>query len=135
MMLPDFAIQLIERVENLLQHLMTARREAVNPRRRGAFWFRRAKPAALRHSRQHRVERPGTQAVSVVVQLVQHPMTINALLSSMVKDMNLPEREEKLANDWIAHAAPMIPPRIGRLARSGGQRIPAIGRGRCVLDT
>ncbi len=130
MMLPDFAIQLIERVENLLQHLMTARREAVNPRRRGAFWFRRAKPAALRHSRQHRIERPRTQAIAVVVQLVQHPMTINALFSSMVKDMDLPEREEKLANDWIAHAAAMIPPRIGRLARSGGQRIPAIGRGR-----
>ena len=130
MMLPDFPIQFIERVENLLQHLMTARREAVNPRRRGAFWFRRAKPPALRHSRQHRIERPRTQAIAVVVQLVQHPMTVDATFSGMVQDMNLPEGEEKLANDWIAHAAAMIPPRIGRLARSGGQRIPAIGRGR-----
>ena len=134
-MLPDLAIQFIERVENLLQDLVTAGCEAVDPRRLGAFWFRRAKPPALRHSRQHRIERPRTQAIAVVVQLVQHPMTINALFGSMVEDMDLPEREEKLANDWIAHAAPMIPPRIGRLPRLSGQRIPAIGRGRCVFDT
>ena len=92
MILPDFAIQFIERVENLLQYLMTARREAVDTRRLGAFRFRRAKPPALRHSRQHRIERPRTQARAVVMQLVHHPMTINALFGSLVMYINLPER-------------------------------------------
>ena len=90
-------------IENLLEDLVTARRETVDARRLRALRLRRAQPTAFRHSRQHRIERPRTQAIAVVVQFFEHPMSVDALFGGVVKDVDLPEGEQELANDWIAH--------------------------------
>ena len=102
-MLADFAIQFIQRVENPFQDLVTAGREAVDARRGGALWLGRAKPATLRHSRQHGIQRSWTESVAVVVQFLEHPVTVDALFGGVVEDVDLPEGEKELADDWIAH--------------------------------
>ena len=86
-----FAVQFIERIENLFEDLVPSSGEAVHPCRFGPFRLCRAQPAALGHSRQHGIQRSRTQAITVMVQLFQHPLTIDALFSGVVEDMNLPE--------------------------------------------
>lgn len=99
----DFAIQFIQRVENPFQDVVTSGREAVDARRGGALWLSRAKPATLRHSGQHGIQRAGTESIAVVVEFLEHPVTVDALLGGVVEDMDLPEGEKELADDWIAH--------------------------------
>jgi hypothetical protein len=103
-MFSHFAVQLIQRVEDLLKDLVTARRQPVYARRLGALRLSRAKPAALGHPRQHGIQRPRTQAITVVVQLLEHPLTIDALVGGVVEDVNLPEGEKELTDDWISHS-------------------------------
>jgi hypothetical protein len=105
-MLSNFAVQFVQRVEDLLQDIVTAGRETVQTHRLGALWLRCAQPTALRHSRQHRIQRTWTQAIAVVVQLSKHPLTIDALFGGMMEDMDLPEGEKELANNGIAHTGP-----------------------------
>lgn len=104
----DFTIQFIQRVKDLVDDLATAGRETVHPRRLGALRFRRAKPAALGHSRQHRIQRTWTQAIAVALQFFEHPLTIDALLGGVVEDVDLPKGEKELAHDRIAHDRPII---------------------------
>jgi hypothetical protein len=108
MMPTDFTIQLIERIEDSLEYLVTAGCETVDPRRLGALRLGRTKPATRRHPCQHRIQRPWTQVIAVVAQFFQHPVTIDALFSGMVENVDLPEGEEELADDRIAHNGFMI---------------------------
>jgi hypothetical protein len=101
-------MELVQRVENLIEDLVTAGRETVHPRRLGALRFRRAKPAALSHSRQHRIQRAWTQAIAMVLQFFKHPLTIDALLGGVVEDVDLPKGEKEFAYDRIAHDRPII---------------------------
>jgi hypothetical protein len=39
----------------------------------------------------------------VALQFLEHPLTIDAVLLSMVQDVDLPERQQKLANDGVGH--------------------------------
>ena len=105
MMLSHFTIQFVQRVEDLLQDGVTAGRETVHTRRLGALWFRRAKPAALGHSGQHRIQRAWTQAIAVFAQFFKHPLTVDALFGGVVEDVDLPEGEKEFAHDRIAHEA------------------------------
>jgi hypothetical protein len=37
------------------------------------------------------------------MKFLQHPMPIHTLFFGVVKDVNLPERQQKLTNDGIGH--------------------------------
>jgi hypothetical protein len=104
----DFTIQFIQRVEDLIEDLATAGRETVHARRLGTLRFSRAKPAALGHSRQHWIQRAWTQAIAMVLQFFEHPLTIDALLGGVVEDVDLPKGEKEFAYDRIAHDRPII---------------------------
>ena len=107
-MFSNFTVQFIQRVEDLIEDLATTGRETVHTRRLRALRFRRAKPAALGHSRKHRIQRAWTQAIAMVLQFFKHPLTIDALLGGVVKDVDLPKGEKELAYDRIAHDLPII---------------------------
>jgi hypothetical protein len=107
-MLAHFTIQLVQGVEDSGENVAAAWREAVDARRGGSLRFRRAKPAPFRHARQHRVQRAWTEPVPVVVQLFEHPVAVDALFGGVVEDVDLPEGEKELADDWIAHDRLMI---------------------------
>jgi hypothetical protein len=102
-MLSHFTVQFIERVEDLLEDLATTWRQSVDARCFRAFGLGGTKPATLRHSREHRIQRPRAEAVAVVVQLLKHPLTVDTLFARVVKNVDLPEGEQKLADDGIAH--------------------------------
>ncbi len=106
----NFTVKLIERLTDPIQRLLPARSEPVDPRRFGPLGFSGSKPAACGHPRQHRIQRARTQAIAVVLQLLEHPLAVDTLLVSMMKDMNLPERKEELTDDRIAHRLPIIAP-------------------------
>lgn len=86
-----------------MEDLVTARGETVHARTLGALRLGRAKPAALRHAREHRIQRAWTQVIAVVVQFFEHPLTVDAPFGGVVEDVDLPEGEKELAYDWIAH--------------------------------
>ena len=48
----------------------------------------------------------------MVVQFFKHPLAIDALFGRMVEDMDLPEGEQELAYNGIAHDRPIIALRI-----------------------
>src|ERR1700733_11068916 len=82
----NFTIELIERFADPIQHLLAGRGETVDPRRLGPLGFRGSKPAARGHPRQHRIQRARAQAIAVALQLLEHPLAIDTLLVSMMKD-------------------------------------------------
>jgi hypothetical protein len=100
--LANLTVQFIERIENVREDVVTARRETVHTRGLGALRLRCAQPASRRHARQHRIQRARTQSITVVMQLLEHPVAINPLLGRVVENVDLPEREQELADDWIA---------------------------------
>jgi hypothetical protein len=103
-----FTIQFIERIEDVAEDLVTAGRETVHTRRLGTLRLRRTKPATGRHARQHRIQRARTQAIPVMVQFFEHPLAIDPLFGGVVKNVDLPEGEKELANDWVTHHAAII---------------------------
>jgi hypothetical protein len=83
--------------------------QAIDARRFGPSRLRGAQPSSPRHPCQDRIERARAEAITMMVQLFQHPLTVNPPpVSGMVEDMNLPEREEKFTGNRIAHAAVII---------------------------
>jgi len=62
-----------------------------------------SKPAALGHPREHRIERAWTEAIAVLLEFFEHPLAVHALFVGVVKNMDLPEGEEKLSHNRIAH--------------------------------
>ena len=110
-MASDFAVQLIQRGESSTQDFVAPGCEAINPRSFGAFRLRRPQPAALRHARQHRVQRARTQAVPMAVQFFEHPLTVDALFIRVMKNVNLPECQQEFADNRIPrHLAIIAPP-------------------------
>jgi hypothetical protein len=99
----SFTVQLVECCAHPIEHGMALWRETVHAWTFRALWFRRAQPAMAGHSRQHRVQRTGTQAVAVAVQLLQHPLAIHALLGGVMKDVDLPEGEEEFTDNRVLH--------------------------------
>jgi hypothetical protein len=125
----DFLIQLVERRAESIQDLVTAGRKAIHPGRLGSFRFRRAEPVALRHARQHRIEGAWAQTISVVMQFLKHPLTIDAAsVGRMMENMDFPEGKEELADNRIAHGFESISPTfvIDSRLRTG-----AVGAMRC----
>ena len=102
-MAADFVVQLVKCAEYLPQDLTTARRQSIHARAAATRGFGRAKPTAVRHPREHRVQRARAQTIAVAMQFFQHPLTVDPLLARVVKDMHLPESEEELTNHRIAH--------------------------------
>lgn len=100
----DLPVQLVERAADLIQDVMPARCQAVHPSPLRPLRLSRAQPSAPRHSREYRIERARTQVIAVVLQFLEHPLPIDALLFSVMKNMDLPKGEEELAHDRIAHA-------------------------------
>jgi hypothetical protein len=42
--------------------------------------------------------------IAMMVQFLEHPVTVDALLLSVMKDVDLPKSDEKLAHNGVAHA-------------------------------
>ena len=100
----DLLRQFAEGVTDLIEHHTAAGRQAIHPRAFQPLGFRGTQPSAPGHPRENRIERARAQAIAVVLQFLEHPVAIDTLLLSVMKDMNFPENEEKLAHDGIAHA-------------------------------
>ena len=101
----DLAVKLVERRPELIENLMAARREVVDASGLGSPGLGGPKPAALRHPRQDRIQRAGTQPIAMVVQFLEHPLSVHtASVSRMVQNVNLPEAEQELTGNGIAHA-------------------------------
>src|SRR5262245_24000374 len=108
MTLAHLPIQLVQRLEDPVEDVATAGCQAVDTRRLGTLRLRAAQPARGRHPRQNRIQRARGQAVAMVMQLFEHPATVHTPFGGMVENVNLPEGEEELANNWSAHRAPII---------------------------
>ena len=104
----DFAVQFIQGIEDLPEHFVAPRRQTVDARGFRALGLGRPQPPALRHPRQHRIQRARTQAIAVMVQLFEHPLPVDAVFIRVVEDVDLPEGEQELAHDWIAHGRSII---------------------------
>jgi hypothetical protein len=99
----DLLRQFAEGVSDLIEDDATAGRQPKHPCAFRPLGLRGTQPPAPGHSRENWIERARTQVIAVVAQFLEHPLAIDALLLSMMKDVNLPEREEKLPHDGIAH--------------------------------
>ena len=100
----DFAIELVEGMTKLRHYLMASRRQSVDARGLATLRLGGAEPAALRHPGQDGIERPWTQLVAVVAQFLEHPLAVDtASVGGVMEDVNLPERQQELPGDRIAH--------------------------------
>ena len=98
------AVQLVERVLHLREHLAAARRQAIDARVGRSFRRRGAQPPAPGHAGEHRVEGARAEAVAVVMQLFEHPLAVHAvLLAGVVQDVDLPEPQQEFTDDRVAH--------------------------------
>jgi hypothetical protein len=39
----------------------------------------------------------------VTLEFFQHPLAVHSLLFRMMQDVDFPESEQELADDWVAH--------------------------------
>ena len=100
----DFAIQLVECVPKLLENIMAARRQPIHPSRLRSPGFSGAQPSPLGHARQNGIQRSRTQAVAMMMELLEHPLPVDAApIGGMVQDVNLPERQQEFPRYRIAH--------------------------------
>jgi len=101
----DFVVQFVERVTNSREDVMPARCQSIHAHPVGSFRLGGAQPSSLSHSRQHRIQGTGAQPISVMMKLLEHPVSVDALFISMMQDVNFPERQKKFTDDRIAHFA------------------------------
>ena len=107
--LTSWGSELVERCEKAIEHVASARREPIYPRRARPGRLDRPQPAPLRHPRQHGIQRPRAQPVSVVMELFQHPVAVHAVrFACVVQDVDLPERQQEFPRDRIAHRPAII---------------------------
>ena len=99
----ELSIQLVEGAANLIQHFMAARRQPIDAWSLRSLRLGCTKPPPLGHPREHWIQRAGAQPIPVVVQFFQHPLPVDSAFVGVVQDVDLPEREEELTNDRIAH--------------------------------
>ena len=62
----DLLRQFAEGVADLIEDDTTTRRQAIHSRAFRALGFRGTQPSTPRHARENRIERPGTQVITVV---------------------------------------------------------------------
>ena len=67
--------------------------------------MRAAKKVPDGHAREQGVERAGAQSIAVALQLVEHPLAVDAVLGGVMEDVDLPEAEQEFPNHWVAHDA------------------------------
>src|SRR5262249_47033807 len=107
----DLGVQLVEGGAQLTQYLVSAGREVVDARGLGTRRFRRAKPAALSHPRQDRVQRAGAETVPMMAQFLEHPLAVNAApVGGMMEDVDFPEPQQEFGSDRIAHCPTILAP-------------------------
>src|SRR6516164_9340359 len=94
----DLAIQFIQRILHSFEHRAAAQRQMVHARSTPSAARRRAQPPTPGHSTENRIQRPWAQSVTVVVKLLKHPLAVDAALSRVMQDVNLPERQQEFAN-------------------------------------
>ena len=85
-----------QRLAQALQYLRPRWRDPVDacvPRASGLVG---AQPPARRHARQDRIQRARAEAIAVMPQFLQHPLTVDTVFFRVVEDVNLPEGEQKL---------------------------------------
>src|SRR6266853_2043268 len=100
----DFAVELVEGSLDACQDLAATGGETIDTRAFCALRFLRAEPAARRHTRQHRIQRARADAIPMMVQLFQHPLAVQAaLLCCVIQYVDLPEREQELPLNRVAH--------------------------------
>ena len=104
----DFTIQLIQRLAEPIQDVVPLACQTVHAGRFGPLGFGGSKPAALGHPREDWIERARTQSIAVLLQLLEHPLAVHAVLVSVVKNVDLPEGEEELAHNRVAHGLAII---------------------------
>lgn len=108
----NLPVQLIESGADLTEDVVPARCEAIHPGGFGPLGFCRTKPPAPGHARKHRIERARAQTIAVMVEFLQHPLTVDAApIGRMMKNVDLPEGEQELTGDGITHSLAMISPR------------------------
>src|SRR5262249_50712855 len=97
----------------LLQHVVAPSRESIDASRLGPLRFLSAQPPTLRHTREDGVQSSRTQAVAVMVQLLEHPLSVDAAsIGGVIEDVNLPERQQEFPRNRVAHHRGMIASRI-----------------------
>jgi hypothetical protein len=96
-------IQLVQRLVEPIQDGVPLRCQTVHPGRFGPLGFGRSKPAAPGHPREDWIQRTRTQSIAVLLQFLEHPLPIHAVLVGVVQNVDLPEGQEELAHDRIAH--------------------------------
>jgi hypothetical protein len=101
-----FTIQLVQRLAEPIQDVVPLGCQTVQAGRFGPFGFGRSKPAALGHPREYWIQRAGTESIPVLLEFLEHPLPIHAVLVGVVQDVDLPEGEEELAHKRIAHGSP-----------------------------
>ena len=101
-----FTIQLVQRLAEPIQDVVPSGCETVDAGRFGPLGFGRSKPAALGHPREDWIQRTRTQSIAVLLQFLEHPLPIHAVLVGVVQNVDLPEGKEELAHNRIAHSLP-----------------------------
>lgn len=104
----DFTEQLTKRRPDASQHVAPERRQPIDAGCLGSLGCRRAKPAAPLHAGQHGIECARTQPVPVPLELVEHPLSVDTRLIRVMQDVDLPERQQELPRNRIAHPAGII---------------------------
>ena len=100
----DLSTQLVERVVNLIQDVTTSRCQAIHARAPRSIGLGRPKPSAPGHASQDRIEGARAQMIAMVAQFLEHPVAVDAVLASVMEDVDLPKGDEKFAHDVVAHA-------------------------------
>jgi hypothetical protein len=103
-----FTIQLVQRLAEPIQDVVPPGCETVDAGRLGPFGFGRSKPAAPGHAGEDWIQRPRTQSIAVLLQFLEHPLPIHAVLVGVVQNVDLPEGQEELAHNGIAHGLVII---------------------------
>jgi len=84
-------LQLGQRRAQALQDLSTRWRDPVHTCVTRSLGFRRTQPTTASHPGEQRIQRAGTQSITVPLQLLQHPLPVHTLLFRMVQNVDLPE--------------------------------------------
>jgi hypothetical protein len=87
----DLVLQLGQRRTQAHHHYSTRGRDSIPARVTRPLGFGCTQPSSVSHSRQQRVQRARTQTITVPSQLLQHPLSVHALLFRMMQDMDFPE--------------------------------------------
>src|SRR4029077_5022984 len=87
-----FAVQLLQRGAHPIQYALTPWCQPIDAGRFRLLRLRCANPPGPLQPSENRIERAGTDAVSVTAQLVEHPLAVHALrLGGVIEDVDFPK--------------------------------------------